>query len=107
MTGNELEADSAYQQRNVLSMSSSGKTIDIKVKPSPQLVDFLELCSLNVGGMDRLLRVRQHTVSLKHSLTDTSQHPYIREGKPASLKSLVMNAERCVSRLCFSAAGQG
>lgn len=45
-------------QQKTIFISAIGKRIEVKFEPSPELMDFLELCYLVDGGMERVLKVR-------------------------------------------------
>jgi hypothetical protein len=57
ISGSPDEPSNGVLQQKMISLSSIGKSVDAKFKPSPELVDFFELCFLSQGGLDRILKV--------------------------------------------------
>ncbi|RDL41161.1 uncharacterized protein BP5553_01140 [Venustampulla echinocandica] len=76
-------------QQKMLAITPEGKSLDVKFEPSPQFVDFLELC------------FRATDVPM---LETVQRHPFLQGANRRSLIPLLINAERTVSRHCFSLA---
>lgn len=44
-------------KQKMISMSSSGQTVDASFEPTPHLVDFLELCFMDGSNLSKVLNV--------------------------------------------------
>jgi hypothetical protein len=50
------QLDNPAMRQKMLSMSSSGKCLEVQNELSPELVDFLEMCFVKSGSIPRLLK---------------------------------------------------
>jgi hypothetical protein len=73
-------------QQKTLSITSGGAGLDVEFEPSPEFVDFLELCSAQ---------------SSEPLLERVEKHRFLQGPNCLALTPLVLHAERAVSRHCY------
>jgi hypothetical protein len=76
------EPDNVVLQQRMISLASIGKSVDVKFNPSPELVDFLPLCFLSQGGLDRILKVGDRRLATEAARAEAYDSTHSSESLP-------------------------